>query len=163
MKRSKKIVFACHCLLNQNARAQRTAKCHGVVKEFIDFCIENEYGIVAIDCPQLQFEPLIREPATKEYYDNSRMKIISKIIAKKVIEQIKAYLENDYQICGIFGIEGSPSCGAIKTHILSGDGKSVSVKGSGVFIDELKKSLNKAKLEIPIFDWDIQAKKLLAN
>jgi len=83
MKRSKKIIFSVHCLLNQNARAETVAKCPGAVKEFLDFCVKNNYGIVPIDCPQLNFEPLKRKPETKEFYDNKISRRVSKKIAKK--------------------------------------------------------------------------------
>lgn len=161
MKRSKKIIFAVHCLLNQNARAQRVAKCPGAVKEFLEFCLENNYGIVPIDCPQLMFEPLKREPETKEFYDNKESRKVSRQVIEKVIKQIKKYQRNGFQVCGIFGVEGSPTCGAVKTHIRNNDGKSVSVNEPGIFFEELDKALNKNKLNIKIFDWDIQAKKAI--
>jgi len=67
MKRSKKIIFSVHCLLNQNARAETVAKRPGAVEEFLDFCVKNDYGIIPIDCPQLNFEPLKRKPETKNF------------------------------------------------------------------------------------------------
>ncbi len=161
MKRSKKVVFVSHCLLNQNARAQTVAKCPGACEEFVDYCIKNKWGIVPIDCPQLEFEPLIREPETKETYENEIARKVCRQIGEKVIEQIKLYLENNYKVEGIFGIEGSPSCGATRTHILSPEGKSIGVNESGVFIEELIKLLKKNNFDIDIFDWDIQAKKAI--
>lgn len=163
MKRSKKVVFVCHCLLNQNARAQGVEKCESVVKEFIGFCLKNDYGIISIECPQLLFEPLVRRPATKEVYDNEKCRSVCKKIAEDVIRQIKIYLKNSYQIEGIFGVEGSPTCAAVRTHVLSPEGKSIGKLESGVFIDELKEMLKRAKLKIKIFDWDIQAKKPLIS
>ncbi|MCK5211796.1 hypothetical protein KAJ89_03780 [Candidatus Parcubacteria bacterium] len=161
MKRSKKIIFAVHCLLNQNARAQTVAKCPGPVKEFLKYCIKNDYGIVPIDCPQLKFEPLIRDPETKEFYDNKTSREASREVIGRVIEQIKLYQKNNYKVCGIFGVEGSPTCGAIKTHIRDENGESASVKEPGIFFEELKKVMDSAGLSVDIYDWDIQAKKML--
>jgi len=160
MKRSKKVVFAVHCLLNQNARAKGVAKTKGVVKEFVDFCIENEYGIVPIECPQLCFEPLLRNPENKETYDNEKSKTVFRRIAKAVVKKIKMYQSNDYLVEGICGVEGSPSCGAVKTHITM-DGETRKVKESGVFFDVLKEELNKENITVKLFDWDIQTKKVL--
>jgi predicted secreted protein len=154
MKRSKKIVFVSHCLLNQNARAQTVAKTPGICREFVDFCVKKKWGMVPIDCPQLEFEPLIREPETKETYQNSLARKISRKISEKVAKQIKMYLDEGYKVEGIFGVEGSPSCGVTRTHVLSKEGKSVGVKASGVFVEELLKILD-------IFDWDIQGKKTI--
>lgn len=163
MNRSKKIIFAVHCLLNQNARAQTVAKCPGAVKEFLDFCVKNDYGIVPIDCPQLMFEPLKREPQTKEFYDNKKSRKVSETVAQKVVEQIKLYRKNNYKIGGIYGIEGSPTCGAVRTHIKNQAGNVVSAQEAGIFIEELKKALNKNHLSVKIYDWDIQAKKSLSK
>ena len=163
MNRSKKIIFAVHCLLNQNARARTVAKCPGAVKEFLDFCVKNNYGIVPIDCPQLMFEPINRKPETKEFYNNKKSRKISETVAQKVVEQIKLYRKNDYKIGGIYGVEGSPTCGAVKTHIKNKDGKIISAEESGIFFEELEKALKKNHLSVKIYDWDIQAKKLLSK
>ncbi len=127
MKRSKKIIFAAHCLLNQNARAQTVAKCPGAVREFLDYCLENDYGIISIGCPQLMFETLDREPETKEFYDNRQARKISRKVAKEVVRQIMIYKKSGYQVCGIFGVEGSPTCGAVRTHIRSDEGAIVAI------------------------------------
>ena len=161
MKRSKKVIFAVHCLLNQNARAQTVAKCPGAVKEFLNYCIKNNYGIIPIDCPQLMFEPLKRDPETKEFYDNKKSREASREVIKKVVKQIKLYQKNNYQIRGIFGVEGSPTCGAVKTHVRDEKGESVSVNEPGIFFEELKKALRRNNLEVKIYDWDIQAEKII--
>lgn len=161
MKRSKKIIFAVHCLLNQNARAQTVAKCPGAVKEFLEFCLNNNYGIVPIDCPQLMFEPLSRKPKTKEFYNNKKSRKISQAVAKKVIEQIRLYRKNNYKIGGIYGVEGSPTCGAVRTHIKNNEGETVSAEKSGIFFEELEKALHNNHLSVKIYDWDIQAKRSL--
>lgn len=161
MKRSKKVIFAVHCLLNQNARAQTVAKCPGAVKEFLAYCLKNNWGIIPIDCPQLMFESLKRNPETKEFYNNKESRNASREAIKKVIGQIKLYQKNNYKICGIFGVEGSPTCGAVKTHVKNKKGESISVRESGIFFEELEKALRKNNLGIMIYDWDIQAKKLI--
>lgn len=148
-----------HCLLNQNARAKTVAKCPGAVKEFFEFCLKNNYGIVPIDCPQLMFEPLEREPETKEFYNNKEARKISRKIAEVVIKQIKMYQKNDYEVCGIYGVEGSPTCGATTTHIKDTKGNIISKKERGIFFEELDKVLAKDKISVSIYDWDIQAKK----
>jgi len=109
---------------------------------------------------------LIRPSLNKEDYDNKKTRAICKRIAKGVVRQIKDFRKGGYKIMGIFGMEGSPTCGAVVTHIrpqgdiLSGK-KGLSVRGEGVFIEELKKELKRNHLKVPFFDWDIQAKKFL--
>jgi len=159
MRRSHEVVLVSHCLLNQNARAKKVAKCPGAVKEFLQYCLKHHYGIIPITCPQLQFEPLIRKAATKEHYDKPKVRAVCRKISREVIKLIKIYRQAGYQVVGIFGVEGSPTCGAIKTHILDKQDQSKSVKGSGIFFEELRKVLRKNKIKIKIYDWDIQAKK----
>lgn len=161
MKRSKKVVFVCHCLLNQNARAKTVAKCSGVCPGFIEYCIKNNYGIVPIDCPELEFEPLIRDPANKEHYDTKEARNISRKIGEKVIRQVRVYLNNDYEVIGVIGVEGSPTCGVVRTHITSSNNQTIKVKESGIFFEEFIKLLEKENLKIDLFDWDIQSKSLL--
>jgi predicted secreted protein len=137
------------------------AKCPGAVKEFLDFCVKNNYGIIPIDCPQLMFEPLKREPQTKEFYNNKKSRKISETVAQKVVEQIKLYRKNNYKIDGIYGVEGSPTCGAIKTHIKNKEGQAISANEPGIFFEELEKVLKKNHLSVKIYDWDIQAKEII--
>lgn len=160
-KRSKKIIFCVHCLLNQNARAESVAKCPGVVPEFLAYCLENDYGIVPIACPQLMFEPIARPPETKEHYLSKISVNTNKKVAKEVVEQIKKYLSAGYKIGGVFGVSGSPTCGANVTHQRNKEGNSIRVNGSGIFFDELKKLLSKEKIVLPIYDWDIRSKKVI--
>jgi predicted secreted protein len=80
-----------------------------------------------------------------------------------VVEQIKLYRKNNYKIGGIYGVEGSPTCGAVKTHIKNKVGKVISVEESGIFFEELEKVLKKNHLSVKIYDWDIQAKRLLSK
>lgn len=162
-KRSKKVIFCVHCLLNQNARAQGVAKCAGAVPEFLDYCVKNEYGIVPIDCPQLMFEPIERQPDTKEHYLSEISVSTNQKVAKKVIEQIKVYLKAGYEVCGVSGVSGSPTCGAVVTHRRNENGGSVKVSESGVFFDELKRLMNIEGLELSIFDWNIREKKVCKN
>jgi predicted secreted protein len=109
------------------------------------------------------FEPLNRKAQTKEFYDNSKARKISQTVVKKVIELIKLYQKNNYQVAGIYGVEGSPTCGAVRTHVRNNQGKSVSVEAPGIFFEELTKALNRQHLIVKIYDWDIQAKKILSK
>lgn len=158
MKRSKKIILSCHCLLNQNARAQTVAKRPGVVPEFVAWCVKRGYGIVPLGCPQLLFEPLKRKPATKETYSNEQARAACRKIVHEALHQTRLYRKAGYEVVGIMGVEGSPTCGAVRTHVLK-NGTSVSVRERGIFFEELDKALKRASIKLPIMDWDIQVKK----
>lgn len=62
-----------------------------------------------------------------------------------VIFTIKEYLFQGFEVVGILGKEGSPSCGVTRTWL---DEKQQD--GQGVWIRELKKRLAAEKLDIPV-------------
>ena len=47
-KRSKKVVFIAHCLLNQNSISDGTAVYPAAFKEVIDFFLNSDVGIVLL-------------------------------------------------------------------------------------------------------------------
>ena len=51
-KRSKKVVFIAHCLLNQNSISDGTAVYPAAFKEVIDFFLNSDVGIVQMPCPE---------------------------------------------------------------------------------------------------------------
>ena len=106
MERSKKIVFVSHCLLNQNARALSTEKCPGVVKEFTDILAESGIGIIQLPCPQLEFNGgLNRRLKPKASYDNKPYRKYCRALSSDILKTIQSYLQNDYKIIGIIGVE----------------------------------------------------------
>ncbi|MEM5782056.1 MAG: 2-thiouracil desulfurase family protein [Candidatus Aenigmatarchaeota archaeon] len=141
----RKIIFVPHCILNQNVRAIGKEKANGAIKEIVNFLVEAEVGIVQLPCPEIEFDGGLRRQfkAKENYKENHRNQC--KEISLKILNTIKKYLENEYKVLGILGIELSPTCGVYRIE----NGKKI-VPGKGIFIEELEKEMQKKNFQVPI-------------
>ncbi|MEK8131026.1 CD3072 family TudS-related putative desulfidase [Paenibacillus filicis] len=110
MKRSKQILVASHCVLNQSAVVAGEARSPGVMKAAVDWAHEQEYGIVQLPCPEFTFLGPERPPMTVEEYDTPEFHAHNRKILAPVVEQLKVYQDHGYTIVGGLAISGSPSC-----------------------------------------------------
>jgi len=152
-KRAKKIIFAAHCILNENVRVQAGAFRKGPINEIVDELQENDIGIVQMKCPeqkawggvlrthlwqpvgtkgslQYRFMPLILP--TFVWYTRR----IWKRIARETVSEMKDYVNSGYEIMGVIGISASPSCGINTTFDLKGAFEWI----SGVEVKEIELS-----------------------
>lgn len=126
--RGKKIVVLAHCILNQNAKLDRCAHCPGAVRELVDILLENDVGILQMECPEMLHLGLDRETdrtsnpsvASEDTRIGRRMRepaarAIIERIARNTAQQILDYRKNGFSVIGILGINGSPSCGVETT------------------------------------------------
>jgi predicted secreted protein len=144
MKRSKKVLFVSHCLLNQNVMAVGKAKYTGSVKDLLELFSEAGIGIVQLDCPQLEFNNgLNRRPSVKSSANGYRNDC--KKLSSKVMKKIELYLRNDYKVLGILGVEFSQTCGV---HQIQNGSRSV--PGKGIFIEELENEMQKKNFQVPV-------------
>lgn len=167
MKRNKKIVFECHCLLNCNSKVEESSLYEGAM-QFNKKLIDDGFGIIQLPCPEFMMYGAKRWGHTKEQFDNAFYRKECRRLLIDYINQMKVYIENSYDISGIIAIDGSPSCGYNKTcssNKWSGELSSNKelldkindvkvVRGKGIFIEELISLLIENKLEIPIFAID---------
>jgi predicted secreted protein len=134
-KRSGKIVLVAHCILNQNARVLGLAGKPGAIAEVVDFLVHNGVGIIQLPCPEFAFAGLLRQPKTREQYDNAVFRGLCRRIAFEVVNQIGEYARGGVKLLLVVGVEGSPSC---------------SVKApSGIFMEELRSALEKIGVLAP--------------
>lgn len=114
MERSKKVIFISHCILNQNTVVSPLARAKGPYRDIINIIMDYGIGIHQLPCPEFRHLGLKREPMTKEEYDTEEYRILCKKISKDIINVMKEYLNNGYQIVGLIGINSSPTCGIRK-------------------------------------------------
>lgn len=142
----KKIVFVPHCILNQNVRALGKEKSNGTIKEVVKFFAEAEVGIVQLPCPEVEFDGgLNRISKTKENYNTENYRKNCREISLEILKSVKKYLDKDYKVLGILGIEFSPTCGVYRIE----NGKKI-VPGKGVLIEELEIEMQKKNFQVPI-------------
>lgn len=138
MDRSKKVIFMSHCILNQNTVVCPLARAKGGYREIIGKIMDEGIGIHQLPCPEYRYLGLKREPMSKEQYDTKEFRIYCKNIAKDMVNIVEEYLENDYDIMGLIGIQQSPTC---------------SIKGKqGILIEEILDLVKKENVPLKLID-----------
>jgi len=154
--RSKRIVLVSHCILNQNSISDGTADYPGTNEDIVQLLINSKVGIIQMPCPEILCLGLDRgaihggeQPVVVEntrirhsLEKSASVKIIRKLV-DQVVSQIEEYIRNEFTILGIIGINRSPSCGVNTT-----SKNNEEVDGEGVFIEILRETLEKKKINI---------------
>ena len=154
--RSKRLILVAHCVLNQNSISDGTAEFPAMNKEAVDLLLQSQVGIIQMPCPELHCLGLDRGnlhgAAQPVLVENSRIRRSMKrrstartlsILTRQVVFQIEEYRKHGFDICGIVGIDRSPSCGVNTTSIGNRE-----VEGEGVFIEMLCKELRKRHIRV---------------
>jgi predicted secreted protein len=192
-ERSKKILIVSHCLLNQNTRYLGGAFCKGVTPGMIETALEKGYGIVQMPCPEQQAWGGVLKKYMWLGFGKKRtliykfrgillplflfyIKYIYKRIARNVVKELIDYHKSGFQIIGIVGIDGSPTCGvkasldmarsfeffasldpgSIDRNYMNNQMyKTCLVERRGLFISEIKNFLRKRGMHIAVFSHSI--------
>jgi predicted secreted protein len=153
-KRKRKVVFLSHCFLNINTRFPGGCAYPGATTPLIQTILECGVGIIQMPCPEYLCLGLEKYEYGK--IEPEKLRKCFRKEAEKVVKQIKDYLEFEFEVLGIIGMNPSPSCGV---EITKGKGTMLGIdrdtsekEDSGVFIEELKKLMKKEKIEnVPVF------------
>ena len=156
--RSRRVVLAAHCLLNQNAISDGTAEYPATHEEVVRLLLEEGVGILQLPCPELcclgldRGDPLgAGRPVTVE---NTRIRRALErpeaaarldALVAQVLFQVREYHRHGFSILGIIGVDRSPSCGVETT---SEDGREV--PGQGIFFQKLREACGAEGLDIPV-------------
>lgn len=167
MNRSKKIAIISHCIINQNSVVKGEYKDMNIFFPFIKKLFEENIGILQLPCPETECYGLRRWGHVKEQFDNCGYRKYVEKIVNSFVDIIKEYINNGYEIVGIYGIAGSPSCGVNLTCSANWEGEISLYKDkedivsrvkmineSGIFMEIFKSVLDKNKINIPFYDVD---------
>jgi len=146
MNRSKNCVFLSHCMLAQAVRANGLAKNFpAAIKPVVQFCLDNDINMMQMPCPEMNCLAggLDREPHGKTWYEKNGLRKTSSNIAKTQVAYMNDLVINGFNILAIIGIEFSPACAPEYLN----KGPTIT-KDQGIYIEELKKELEKKKLNI---------------
>lgn len=167
MNRIKKIAIISHCIINQNSVVKGEYKDINIFFPFIKKLFEENIGILQLPCPETECYGLRRWGHVKEQFDNCGYRKYLEKIVNSFVDIIKEYINNGYEIVGIYGIAGSPSCGVNLTCSANWEGEISSYKDkediisrvkmineSGIFMEMFKSILDKNKINIPFYDID---------
>lgn len=192
-ERGKKVIFLSHCLLNENTRYLGGAFRKAGIDELIDEFQKQGIGIIQMKCPEqktwggvLKREMLMgygingtllnvfRKPYMVFFLWKTRRSF--RKIAKEVVSEIKDYIVSGFNVLGIVGIKGSPSCGVSAALDLRKSAefaayldieklnreyfnencyKTCLVNKSGIFFDELKQELAAKNIKVKFFEHDL--------
>jgi predicted secreted protein len=157
-KRSKKLLLVAHCILNQNAKLDRCAHYPGAIREVTETIVASGAGIVQMPCPELLLLGLDRQVAetgcpTIEEEDTRIARRMAEAagtalcqeIVRGLVYQIEEYRKNGFEIVGVVGINGSPTCGVETTWA-----ESQERPGHGVLIQALSRELAGRGASIPL-------------
>jgi predicted secreted protein len=157
-KRSKRVIFVSHCILNQNAMIDGLASYPGVFREVVEPIVASGCGMVQLECPEMMHLGLDRKvdinAARTTGSEDTRVRVLMekrsgrdccRKLAENAVSQMKQYMKNGFVVAGVLGINASPTCGVETTW---SDGQEV--PGPGVFIQELQKALVRHNISIPV-------------
>lgn len=146
MKRSKKVVFVSHCLLNQNTMPLGKESYAGSVKDLLELFSEAGIGIIQLECPQMNYNSVLdRKPATKILNENNGFRESCRKLSSSILEKVELYLKSNYKVIGILGVEFSQTCGVHQVR-----NGSRNTPGKGVFMEELETEMQKKNFQIPV-------------
>lgn len=157
-KRSKRVIFVAHCVLNQNAISDGTADYPSSHVNVIRALMDAQVGIVQMPCPEFCCLGLdrgnIEGAQSPVVVENTRIrKEIQRPVAatqlalliEQVVKQILEYHKHGFEILGMIGINRSPCCGVDTT---SDDDREI--EGQGVFVEKIKAALAAENLSISV-------------
>lgn len=164
------IIFVSHCILNTASKVvmydeEGMAKEECLRRKFLTKALEMGVQIIQLPCPEFTLYGANRWGHTKNQFNNPFFIEHCRKILKPVIIQLKEYIKNTekFNVLGIAGIDGSPSCGVEYTCLgdwggnLSGRddledkiNSAALAKGSGVFMEVLLQMLREEDIKVAI-------------
>jgi len=137
-----------------------------MIGEVVKVLRKHGVGVVQMPCPELLYAGLKRWSRTREQYDTPAFRRYCRGLAVALADQVEEYLRCDVDVLAVVGVNGSPTCGVEETSVGFQGGdlekvelpKAKSLKGEGVFIEELRLELKERNISVPFLG--IKDKKL---
>ena len=163
----KKIIFVSHCILNTASKVvlynQDEIDAEEALRlKFMRKVIENGVQVIQLPCAEFSLYGAKRWGHVSDQFDNIFFRNYCRQILTPIINQLIEYLDNPefFEVLGIVGIDGSPSCGVDYTCQANWYGSFESRQGlqetldtckmvnkPGIFMDVLKQMLKENNLD----------------
>jgi len=163
----KKILFVSHCILNTASKVVLYNQADIDAEEdlrvrFLIKAVQNGVQLVQLPCPEFTLYGSQRWGHVSNQFDNIFFRNHCRKILQPIIDQMKEYLQHGemFEVLGVVGIDGSPSCGVDYTceanWFGSFEGRTglqetldscVLVKKSGIFMQVLKDMISEEQLQ----------------
>lgn len=108
--RGRRIVLAAHCLLNANAKVEGLAEYAGV-HPIVGELAARGVGIVQMPCAEFGACGMARWGQVREQYENPAFIGYCESLADDALDLVAEYQRCGYEVLGVVGIDGSPTCG----------------------------------------------------
>lgn len=173
MKRQK-LLFVSHCILNTAAKVSRAIDTSQTAEErerlaFLRFALKEGVQLIQLPCPEFTLYGANRWGHTREQFNNPFFRDHCRTLLAPMVQQMRAYLqaeeESKFQVLGIVGIHGSPSCGVSRscsgswggefsgrTDLADTIAQVTNAPQQGIFIEVLEELVTQAGLSIPVLE-----------
>lgn len=117
-----RLLLVSHCLLNpySQVKGRRTPK--ATARFAVGRAIEAGVGLMQLPCPEFTAEGPNRWAKSYQQFDTEFFRRHCRELVAPVVEQLREYVADGTRLCGVIGVEGSPSCGAYRVGSASGWG-----------------------------------------
>ncbi len=166
-----KILFISHCILNNatklkypNLEEQQSE--HTAKKTFLKHILDNDIELIQLPCPEFLLYGSNRWGHAASQFNTPFFRKEAKHLLEPFVMQIEEYLSSPerFEILGIVGIDGSPSCGVHYTYDGDWGGELTTnlnliesihalkkTSEPGIFIDVFQNLLKARSFHIPFF------------
>jgi predicted secreted protein len=189
-QRSRRVVFVSHCLLNQNVRYLGGAWTPGIAPDAVERFIREGVGLYQMPCPEQAAWGGVTKRFILRFYGAQGTWAyrfrglllpvfrwythwVYRRLASRTAGHIADYARSGFQIVGIVGVGGSPSCGVLHTLDIDRSLQAVAsldlnaidrqtfneravraclVEGDGLYIRALRLQLRRRGLSVPFIE-----------
>jgi predicted secreted protein len=116
--RGRKIAIVCHCLLNANSKVEGLSQYAGV-HPLIARLGDAGIGVIQMPCAEMTALGMRRWGQTREQYESVAFVEHCERLSLDTLALAEEYQRCGYEIVGVVGVDGSPTCGV--TTSASGD------------------------------------------
>lgn len=172
IKDDKKILLVSHCIINGSSKVESFTKNtdrEEARKKILRLIIDEDIDIIQLPCPEILIYGVNRWGHVREQFDTPHFRSICRKELLVYIHQIQEYISKGYEIIGILGIDGSPSCGVDLTCSADWGGEIGSnpklndtinslryINDRGIFMEELENMLEKNNINIKMLGFSLQ-------
>jgi predicted secreted protein len=165
--RGRRVVVVCHCLVNANSKVEGLSQYQGV-HPLIQRLAENGVGVLQMRCAEMTAMGMRRWGQTYEQYDTPPFRAHCEELSDQTLADVAEYLRTGYEVIGLVGVNGSPTCGVSRT--VHGDwggeyapsewanavGETNVQRGSGVHIEALRERLEPLGVTFTAIDESVE-------
>ncbi len=165
----KRILLVSHCILNtasklKSFKDEQMAAEDELRREVLKLAIDDGVQLLQLPCPEYLQYGFKRWGHTMDQFNNPFFRGRCREMLQPIVQQLEEYLANpeEFQIIGVLGVDGSPSCG-VKYTCRGAWGGEFSGRNnlretladchleceSGVLMQVLKEMLEEKHIEIP--------------